>query len=111
MKLHVSILTPATIKMLLVEGRDLVDVPMSQHTLDRITEKSLQAEDVRTAILEGSLIEYHTDAGTRRVLFRHDAGTCVVLDLDTRKVITAYFNAPSDNHSTLRAGSYMFGTR
>jgi hypothetical protein len=56
MKLHVSILTPATIKTLLIEGRDLVDVPMSKHTLDRIAEKSLRSEDVRTAILEGSLI-------------------------------------------------------
>lgn len=107
--MHHTTLNPSTVKKLLIEGQSLANVPLIQHALERIQEKRLDVDMVRLAIIEGQLIEYHTDAGTRRILLRHSDGTCVVLDLDVKSIVTAYFNLPDDNHKTLDTSAYLFG--
>lgn len=62
-----------------------------------------------TAKATGDLIEYHTLAGSRRVLLRDDRGICLVLDLDKFKAITVYLNSVSDNHATLKTSEYVGG--
>ena len=75
----------------------------------RLAERGLAVTDIKNALSHGKLIEYHTLKGTRRLLVRDATGTCVVLDLDTKNVITTYFNRSDDNHSTLRSEEYVSG--
>jgi len=64
-----------------------------------------------TELLEkGTLIEYHTMKGTRRVLIRNmDTGISVVADLDTKTVVSLWQNTQDDNHKTLNKSLYIFG--
>jgi len=73
----------------------------------RLVERGLSTTDIINALTNGKLIEYHTLKGTRRLLVRDDTGTCVVIDLDTKNVITTYFNRFNDNHSTLKSNEYV----
>ena len=73
----------------------------------RLSERGLAVTDIKNALSHGKLIEYHTLKGTRRLLVRDSTGTCVVLDLDSKNVITTYFNRADDHHSTLRSGEYV----
>ena len=75
----------------------------------RLAERGLSVTDIRNALTHGKLVEYHTLKGTRRLLIRDATGTCVVLDLDTKNVITTYFNRSNDNHSTLKTEEYVGG--
>ena len=59
---------------------------------------------------QGTLIEYHTMKGTRRVLIRNmETGISVVADLDTKTVVSLWKNTQDDNHKTLKKSLYMFG--
>ena len=59
---------------------------------------------------KGTLIEYHTMKGTRRVLIRNmDTGISVVADLDTKTVVSLWQNTQDDNHKTLKKSLYIFG--
>ena len=73
----------------------------------RLAERGLSVTNIKNALTHGKLIEYHTLKGTRRLLVRDATGTCVVLDLDTKNVITTYFNHSNDNHSTLKSEEYV----
>ena len=75
----------------------------------RLTERGLTVDDIKDALTHGKLIEFHKLKGTRRILVRDSSGTCLVIDLDTKKVITTYFNRSGDNHSTLKRDEYVGG--
>ena len=75
----------------------------------RLAERGLSVTNIKNALTHGKLIEYHTLKGTRRLLVRDATGTCVVLDLDSKNVITTYFNRSDDHHSTLKSDEYAGG--
>jgi len=93
--------------------REMKKIPftITDYFKTRLAERGLSVKDIKNALTHGSLIEYHTLKGTRRLLVRDDKGTCVVLDLDKKSVITTYFNRSGDNHSTLRKEEYVGGGR
>lgn len=68
---------------------------------------------------EYKVIEYNTTRGDKRVLLRgtethmtklngkeQKANICVVISLLNKRLVTAYFNSESDNHSTLDLRRY-----
>ena len=76
------------------------------HALTRMEQYDVSRGEVFNAMALGSIVEFHTDAGTRRLLIRYQ-GKCVVCDLDTRDVITYYFNDMFDHHATLDRSQYQ----
>ena len=66
--------------------------------------KFTQAE-VLQAIKTGRVIEVNSYG---RVLIRSAKGVCVVVSLCDRLAITVWFNAPHDNHKTLKRNEYTW---
>lgn len=106
-------------------------VYMSRHLKDKVARGELSVpQDVVEETLRdftGSFIEYNvTERGgrqSRRVLLRNndisrkvsvrgkvqDANLCLVLDIDTCCMVTAYWNAADDHHDTLNRNRYEGG--
>lgn len=82
----------------------------SEYSKRRMEERGLQLEDVAKAIDTGKLIEYSRVQEQDRVLLRDENGVCVVLSLEDyyqSTIVTAFRNAPTDNHSTLNKDNYL----
>lgn len=107
MKVLASQLTEAQTKGLRAEVAGRWSI--SSHGRLRAEEKGITKEQLTGALQTGSLIEFHNERQTRRILLRATEGTCIVLDLDTRTLVTAYHNDPRDRHSTLRRNEYYWG--
>jgi len=107
-KLHSLSLDPNCVISLMTEMRK-IKFTVTSYFKTRLAERGLSVTDITNALTHGKLIEYHTLKGTRRLLIRDSTGTCVVLDLDTKNVITTYFNRSDDNHSTLKRNEYVGG--
>lgn len=81
----------------------------SIHFEDRASERHFSIEDAVEALRGGLVVEVHNDAKADfRALVRNAAGTCVVVSLVTFRVITVYYNAPSDAHDTLNWNAYRW---
>ena len=63
--------------------------------------------DVFRAIAYGQVIEAKSDG---RAVMRGQDGTCVVIEVPTRTVITVWYNDPTDNHYTLDLSQYTWYT-
>lgn len=95
---------------------------MSRHLSYKIArgEISFTREQFLSAIsTPNNIIEVNVTKGKLRLLFRSSkaylvtlnskevlANLCVVIDLDTLDIITAYYNSTSDTHDTLIADRY-----
>jgi len=105
-KFHSLSLDPGCVTSLMTEMRK-TKFTVTSYFKTRLAERGLSVTDIRGSLTHGKLIEYHTLKGTRRLLVRDATGTCVVLDLDTKNVITTYFNNSGDHHSTLKSNEYV----
>lgn len=86
-----------------------VRTPNAGHFVDRKAERVFTITQVHDAVRSGDVIEIHNDAAPDvRVLMRDDQGTCVVVSLVTRDIVTVYYNAPHDQHSTLNWSLYRW---
>ena len=79
------------------------------HFTDRATERVFTLADAQAAIAAGIVVEIHNERKEWRALVRDRKGTCVVLSLESWDVITVFYNAPTDTHSTLDKGLYSSG--
>ena len=79
------------------------------HAQGRQTEKLVTDDMLRDCLTNGRLIEVHNEANSLRVLLRNIDGTCAVVDLDTKVVVTCYWNHPDDRHTTIRRSEYYWG--
>lgn len=85
--------------------------PANNHVVDRIRQKHITMDEVLLAVAQGEYIEFHVYGNRPRVLVRHKRqnqsnDVCVVFDVKTGRIITAYTNDSSDNHKTLREELY-----
>lgn len=76
-----------------------------------IAYRNISEQEVSEAIKDGMIIEFHRKDGSNRVLIRYDKygktySTCVVVNLDSGKIITAYRNRVDDNHGRLNQMLY-----
>ena len=78
------------------------------YVTERSKARDIGHAELMHAVRHGELIEWHDETGTERVLLRDELGICVVLDLDTRNIITVYRNNVGDNHATLDTCKYAF---
>jgi len=82
-----------------------------QHFYDRATERHFVIEDAVEALQGGLVVEVHDDRKPSvRALVRSQKGTCVVVELQSMRVITVYYNDPSDTHDTLNWNLYRWST-
>lgn len=96
-------------KKLMKEVHSIGHWEVNPYAQTRLSERSIPVQDAVGVCREGELIEYHNEKGTRRVLLRSPEGTCVVVDLDTHNIVTAYTNDPTNNHPNLQRQNYLFG--
>jgi len=83
-------------------GWNLID---SVHLNDRCNSKRITPDDIINALQGGQVIEMK---GDNRIVMRSDDGFVAVADIRTKTVITAWYNAPSDNHATLDLSGYTW---
>ena len=81
------------------------------HSMDRLYQKWIFEDEVIDTIQKGDIVELHIVNNSPRLLIRKHRTNqakdiCVVLDVLSGKVITAYTNDSNDNHSTLREELY-----
>ena len=92
MKIHRTAMAHSMVKSL---GKRIAKVEtwdVRVHADNRMFEKSLKF-DLLSIVSSGDLVEWHDEAGTERVVLEVDNGKSrdsVVLDLDTKEIITAY---------------------
>jgi len=80
-----------------------------QHFYDRASERSFSFEEAKAVVATGSVVEVHNNASPEyRALVRNQAGTCVVVSLTDWTIVTVYYNAPDDTHSTLDYNAYRW---
>ena len=92
-------------------GQDTEQVRFVRHLLDRLRQKHITKEEVLNTITNGKYIELHIVNDSARVLIREQLpnrakDVCVVLDIVTGTVVTAYLNDSNDHHKTLREELY-----
>lgn len=107
---HISQMHPAEIAALqiLIKG----NFRLSRHCIEKMKERRIRTESIKHTILEGNIIEYHLVNGRQsRVLLRSRVPirgqvTCVVVDIGTNYVVTAYKNWVTDKHKNLNMEEY-----
>lgn len=87
------------------------DYKITKHTSIRQKEKIITEKEIHRAIHNGKIIEYHYK-DSNRILVRGNTNEkgyniCVVLDVNTKEVITAFDNKVTDNHYTLDTSKYI----
>jgi len=108
MKVHANKLRLSSLKYLKAEAQK-TRWKFHPYILRRLYTRQIRINQVKKAVREGEIIEYHTLRGSRRVLIRDSIGICVVVDLDTRCVVTAFKNDPSNTHKYINEKPYLFG--
>lgn len=82
------------------------------HYKDRATERHFTFAQAKDAIASGKPVEVNKEGVDVRALFRRasgpNAGTCAVVSLLTLDIITVYYNAPDDTHTTLNHNLYRW---
>lgn len=109
LKIHANRLSNKVKKQLLNEVDGVNEWDFTSYSLDKIQKRGIPVDNLSHTIAEGKLIEYHTKKDTRRVLLRDVDGTCAVVDLDKKAIITAYKNNADYNHLNLDQSKYLFG--
>lgn len=108
-KKHFSQMSPRERQAVTAYVSKLPVKTIRSHYVDRATERSFTAQEVRDAITTGDVIEVHNDIpGDLRALVRDDKGTCVVISLVSGEVITVFYNHPTDTHDTIDMGKYRW---
>ena len=116
-RIHYTSIAPSFKRSLLNELKGVKRWGFAPHFIHRSIEREVfhlssiaLVNRVTELLNQGTLIEYHTMKGTRRVLIRNmETGISVVADLDTKTVVSLWKNTQDDNHKTLKKSLYMFG--
>lgn len=79
------------------------------HAMDRMAGKGIKKGDVLNALRYGSVIEVN-DKGrvVMRLMKGMMKGTCAVVSVRDRVLVTCWFNKGRDNHSTLDKSEYTW---
>jgi len=116
-RIHAKNLSYKDTRNLVKEIKAVQRWEFAPHFIHRSVEREIEylssvslVNRVTDLLHQGTLIEYHTLKGTRRVLIRNmDTGISVVADLDTKTVVSLWQNTQDDNHKTLKKSLYIFG--
>ena len=86
-------------------------IKIKSHGQHRGKQRFITEDEIMECIKRGMIIEFHQVNNQCRVLLRHrrpttNADVCVVVNILSGKVLTAYTNKTYDKHSTLREENY-----
>jgi len=81
---------------------------LTSHAHEQSEHHKVERFELEWTLRNGCLIEFHNEAGTRRILLR-SCGVCAVIDLDERVIVTVYRNQEGDHHTTLDYSVYQAG--
>lgn len=86
-------------------------IRFAKHSMKRLKQKRIDEEEVIYTILKGDYIEFHYKDGGCRILIRKQRpnqtyDTCVIFDIISGTVVSAYLNASNDHHETLKEELY-----
>lgn len=110
---HISQMTSEDIIFLKNKVRVKGKPQLTDYCKDKMKLRGIKEWQVKKAIKEGELIEYHyVNPFEQRVLLRGTPNkrgnvVCVVYDVHTRDVVTVYYNKFNDNHKTLNMDRYL----
>lgn len=80
------------------------------HAAENMALRNISRDQAAKCLTTGNLVQFQReDDGSRRLLLRAQDGTCLVLDIDRKNIITIYHNNPNDNHQTLDRRQYFWG--
>ena len=87
------------------------DIKFAKHSMDRVRQKHITKSEVLDTVASGKCIEFHIKGESPRVLLRKQRWNqtydiCVVIDILTGTVVTAYTNHTNDEHDTLHTEIY-----
>lgn len=79
------------------------------HVLERMEQKHISKQDLINTLKYGEVIEVN-DRGrvVLRLMKGKRKGTCVVVSVHDRVLVTAWYNAGNDQHKTLNLGEYIW---
>ena len=92
-------------------GTRINDIQFAKHSMDRVRQKNITKSEVLETVASGRCIEFHIKGDSPRVLLRKQRWNqtydiCVVIDILTGTVVTAYTNHTNDSHDTLHTEIY-----
>lgn len=117
-KKHVSQMTKSEIRAIKnkLYSMNISKTRMSRHLTDKLDsgEITIYKKQMVRLLLNFELIEYNKTRGQSRVLLRglneedtivdgviKKSNLCIVWNLDTNNIVTAYWNCTNDNHNTI----------
>lgn len=106
-RIHRNHMSKAFSSKLLKEIHNIEPWEDSEHLWFKKEERKITDIEVATAIQNGEVIEYNELKGTRRVLLRDGDNVCVVVDLDTHRVITVFKDL--DEYRKMTNAKYLLG--
>jgi hypothetical protein len=103
-------MTEKELKMLsnLIKDKEFT---LTAYSRGRIQKRDIDENQVKRAIKDGKILEFHYKDGDIRVLIRgstNESGNniCVVVNLRNQEIVTSYPCAYNDNHITLDMNIY-----
>jgi predicted metalloenzyme YecM len=94
-----------------IDGWDFTD----DHVVLRMGQKAVSKKDAAVTLKCGEVIAVQNNGRILMRLMRRPApfattkvGTCVVVHIASRKLVTAWYNKPTDNHATLDLSQYAW---
>jgi len=112
LRIHRKHLAISTVKELMVEVQAVKHWRFSPHFAENAEKRNLAItqEFASEIINTGQLIEFHTLQGRPRVILRHmSTGITIVVDLDSKVIVSVWHNEIEDNHFNLDTTQYLFG--
>lgn len=100
-----------TVEELLDDIRTLDDLTFIDHSMIRLYQRYIYEDEVFDTIKDGNIIEFHIVNNSPRVLIRKQRmkqsyDICVIVDIVTKTVVSAYLNQSNDKHKTLHEEIY-----
>lgn len=88
-----------------IDALDLTD----DHAVLRMTQKGVTKKDVAITAKWGEVIAVQSDGRVvMRLMTGLRKGVVIVIQLASRRLVTAWYNSPTDQHATLRLSEYTW---
>jgi hypothetical protein len=111
-KKHISQMTRDEIEYLMSKIHGRTPIRLTDYSQNKLKSRKIQIWQIRKAIETAELVEYHgVGRLSHRILIRGQENIrgnalCLVLDIFSGELITAYFNKFNDHHSYLDKDKY-----
>ena len=85
---------------------------LTKHTLFRKQERRVTTDEINSVFENYEIIEYHYKDANRlllrgKIIENGNVNICIVVDINSKEIVTVYYNSIADKHLTLNLSNYI----